>query len=351
MTVQTSIGTLAGRARLASLSIGQWSARKLDRAASRKTTSEAGAVADAARVNKYLLAGNDGLLKTVQSEANAARAAFDRLTLLWDRGSSILPADNAAALIAEMREAKARFDVAADDFCGDYATLRARAQDSLGELFNEADFPSAEWVRGRFRFDFDLFPFPAVSDDFRAAASDADHAALVAACESSIGRRLAAAQAETWERLTTPLRHMAETLRGYGKGSKLYDSVIGNLRDIAHLIPALNVGGDAALSATAAAALAALDGVSMDALKSDATVRDATASAAEAILRGIGAALPAPAPVPCIPAAPVAVAPVAPLPVPPAPVTIPAAPAPVAPAPRPLFAAPVKPAAGLRIGL
>ena len=50
-----SIHALTERAMVMTLSISRWQGHRLDKEASRKVTSEAGAAADAARVNKHLV--------------------------------------------------------------------------------------------------------------------------------------------------------------------------------------------------------------------------------------------------------------------------------------------------------
>ena len=90
----SQIGNLSNRAMLCTLSISQWSARKLDKAATNKTTSDAGASTDAARVNKFLLAGQDGSLKEIAKIATQARSVVYELTQPWDKaGATILSVD------------------------------------------------------------------------------------------------------------------------------------------------------------------------------------------------------------------------------------------------------------------
>src|SRR6185369_3013865 len=81
---------LAEKAVLASLNISQWSGRKLDRKITDEVNESHGAVADAGRYNKLLVA--KVTLDPIQQIVGEARSYHIRMTLPWsDSGTRILP--------------------------------------------------------------------------------------------------------------------------------------------------------------------------------------------------------------------------------------------------------------------
>lgn len=286
-TTTQQLGNISARCMLARLSISAWSARKLDRAASAKTTTEAGAQADAARVNKFLLAGNDAGLKAIAAIASQARQDFYALTAPWtDNGDRILTAQAWADLNSRLQAHSLAYAQSVDAFIsGDYADARGKARAALGDLFSEADFPAPWQVRRRFDFDFSFDSLPTAAD-FRVDLADADADMIRADIEARTQRRMADAVASVWQRLAESLQHVADTMHRLetGEQKRLFDSVLGNVREIAQQLPALNLTRDPALDAVAARVLAELGAVQTDTLKTDSAARKATQAAAQGIL-------------------------------------------------------------------
>jgi hypothetical protein len=290
------LGNLSARCMIARLSISAWTARKLDRAASSKTTTDAGARSDAARVNKFLLAGNDAQLKAIGTIATQARSDFYALTAPWtDNGDRILTSDAWSELNKRLQAHSLAYAQAVDTFIlGDYASARAKARDELGSLFSDADFPAPWQVRRRFDFDFAFDALPA-SADFRVDLADEDAEIIRADIEARTERRLAAAVSSVWQRLAESLQHAADTMTRLdtGEQKRLFGSVVGNVREIAAQLPALNLTRDPAMDAVAARVLATLGTVETETLKTDSQARAQVRTAATSILADI-AALTAP---------------------------------------------------------
>lgn len=292
-TATPAIGTVSARCMIARLSITQWTARKLDRTATTKTTTEAGAQADAARVNKYLMAGQDATLKAVAQIATQARTTFYARTAAWaDNGDRILSATGWQDLNREMRQAATRFAVAADAFLADYTQARDRARAALGALFSEDDFPTPSQVRRRFGFDFSVDTLP-TSTDFRVSLADDDARMIREDIERRTTDRLSGAVREVWQRLADSLQHIADTMRKLetGEQRKLFDSVLGNALEIADLLPGLNFGNDPMMDAIAAEVRASFAGFRTETLRTDPAARTQAATQATAILATVSAHL------------------------------------------------------------
>ncbi len=276
---------LGTKAMLATLTISIWSARKLDKAATAKTTTEAGANADAARVNKHLLAGQDAALKACQTIASAARAEHYRLTLPWnDNGPRILPVSLWKPLNTALQTSALTFQAAVDAFLIDYEQARDRARFSLGALFSDSDFPSARKVASKFSFDFNFENLPDASD-FRAALADDEADMIRKDMQARAADRYAAAMRDVWTRLYDAIQHISTTLPAYDNGNvkRFNDSIIGNLGDLLAILPGLNLTNDPQLSAIADRAAAELAGINPQTLRDDPTARSRATSSATAI--------------------------------------------------------------------
>ena len=286
------IGDMAARLMLARLNISQWSARKLDRSATSKTTNEAGAKADAARVNKFLLSGNDTGLKAIGAIATAARADYYALTAPWtDNGDRVLTADAWKELNGKLSAHSLTYAAAVDDFIRtDYTDARERARSALGALFDAADFPAPYIVRQKFGFDFSFDSLPTASD-FRVTLADDDAEMIRQDIERRTSRRMADAVASVWQRLHDSVQHVADTMARMesGEQKRLFDSVLANVRDIAQVLPALNLTRDPQMDAIAARVLSELGPVQTETLRDDPTARQRTRVKATSILAAMAA--------------------------------------------------------------
>lgn len=250
MTAQTlKIGALAECAVLVSLNISQWTARRFDRTASADVTSRAGASASAARVNKQLIERND--MAEIFSAVSKARETHDRMTLPWGmRGMSIL---NAAAYLDycnAMQPIQSQFEAAAAKFCATYPQLRDDAAKALGSLFKAEDYPAPEHIEKRFAFGVQFLPVPSAGD-FRVDIPNEAMAEMREQVERSAREASEAAVKSVFSRVKDVLSTMSTKLAEYQPATKdtkavgiFRDSLVGNVRELADTLPALNVFGD-----------------------------------------------------------------------------------------------------------
>lgn len=235
---------LSERAMLVSLSLGAWQGLAIDRDVTREVAERHDAE-NPGIFRKFLVARE--AVKTVQRVQREARGFFYAHTLPWiDGGMRIRPAERYIEFVAQIREWERRCEAAADAFAEAYPALVETARVELNGLFREEDYPSAEEVRARFRFEYHAAPLP-VADDFRVAlpASEAER------IRTELRRRLADAQAQAmadlWQRLHKAVTHAVEQL---SKPEQTFrDTLLGNLAELVELLPSLNIGGDERLAA------------------------------------------------------------------------------------------------------
>lgn len=288
MTIATNATATAGadlssRAMLVSLSITAWTARKLDKRVTNKVLADNHAPADAGRFNKTLIA--DELLKKITQIDNECRAEHYRLTLPWSNdGARILP----AKLFFDYREKMTAFrqqrETAVREFVDAYPELVRDARIRLNGLFNEADYPSAGRVAGRFTFNASYGPLP-TGDDFRVNLSDDELGRIRNDIDRQTRSAMADGMRDAWQRLYDVVRHAAERLSD--PDAIFRDTLIGNIRDICGLLPALNVTDDPQLETARQAVESALAGADPDTLRTNKPARQQTATAARAIADSI----------------------------------------------------------------
>lgn len=265
----------------ANISIGAWSGQRLDKGATAKLTQDAGADADAARVNKHLVPKES--LKDIASCAGQLRTLFNTRTLPWkDNGDRLLTRKMYQPFISQYEELKGAFNDAVDHFVTNvYPSDIGRAAFRMGDLFNQDDFPAASDLRRRFYVTLDI---GAVTEagDFRVDLDEEQLTRIRDRIEGENTARIARAMGDVWTRLNNTLQHFAETM---ADGDKVFrDSTVHNLTEIVELIPALNLMNDSNLTAIYKDLKSTLIGLSPKDLRKNPDVRNAAADEAQRII-------------------------------------------------------------------
>ena len=245
---------LTDRAMLAGLTITQWSARKHDKRVSDKVARDHDAGVDAGRYHKTLVAKE--ALKEIASVANEARGHHYTNTLPWaDNGARILPAANYWDYTQAQRALKERFQGTVARFREGYPHYVAEAQTRLKRLFRASDYPLAGELATKFRYEIAFTPLPS-AEDFRVSLGEVEEARIRSDIERRLTEATQTAMRDLWERVYNAVSHMRDRLKLYdvhpvsGKVQNPFrDSLVENLRDLAELLPKLNVTGDPALDA------------------------------------------------------------------------------------------------------
>ena len=141
---------LNDRALLVSLSISQWTARKLDKKATKEVADNNRASTSAGRYNKSLLPLNDQLAH-VHQKTGVIRDKFAKNTLPWGiDGTRILPSANYLQFMQDFRKEKSEWQYLVQNFLDNYDYLVAEAKRWLGDLYDEKDYPSKESITNKF---------------------------------------------------------------------------------------------------------------------------------------------------------------------------------------------------------
>ena len=225
---------------LVNLQIGVWTGHRLDREASARVTSEAHADADAARVNKHIIAKT--ALQPIVSAASSVRHHFYNKTLPWkDNGDRLLT----RALYTDFMQEHNKLS---DDFRRQvylfidltYPQAVAHAEFRMGDLFNPSDYPTPTALARKFYVGLDI---DAVTEagDFRVELEKSELQVVQKSMQDAMQTRLTRAMQDVWERVEQRLSHFADKM---GSDENFRRSTLENLEEIANLIPALNIVND-----------------------------------------------------------------------------------------------------------
>lgn len=280
----TTATTLQDRAMLVDLTVRQWAAGKTDRKVSDEVATQYNSDRSMGHYYKNLLARET--LERIRRIGNAAFNEHYYYTLPWaTSGARILSSAAFFYYMKKMREWKDKYQEAVDEFVTNYESYVADAAVRQNGLFRKEDYPSAKEVSAKFGFNYQVFPLPAAGD-FRVDLGTAEIKQIRKEIEESNKEAMRKAMAEVAARVSTVIEHMNERLKAYsgGMNGSFRDTLVSNVREMAELIPALNITNDPQLDGIAKDMLGILCQYDANTLRSDETARETTADAAAAIL-------------------------------------------------------------------
>jgi hypothetical protein len=288
--------SLNERTVLTCLHIGSYNGKAVDREITEEVSEQHHAdLKDAGRYSKQLIATK--FLKPVTSKISNARRIHRLLTLPWDDDARILSNTGFNQYTETMRLQRLGVEAAAAEFVAHWAEFINEARTRLGNMFSYEDYPVAEVVGKKFYVDVEIKPVPAAGD-FRAELSDAHVKAVTKDIERRTEERLGRAMDDVFERIQDATSKMVEKLRAYkprviGEANEgvFRDSLVYNLRELAELIPALNITNDKRLDELHTRLLADCTKHEPDELREDEKLRRKTADAAEKILAKVNSYL------------------------------------------------------------
>lgn len=281
---------LSERAVLTSLHIGMWAGEVLDRKITDEVATTHNAEKDAGRYTKRLFSrkAQHGIVVCL----NEARRAHRAMTLPWgDDGTRILSAAGFMLHSESMRDARIRFEEAVEAFLRDYPNEHmAEAKVRLKKMFDANDYPPLEKARNRFNFDVEITPVPE-RGDLRVKLSNEQVKSITKDIEQRTQQRLDAAMQDVFIRIRDVAERMAERLRafkphpGMGRPEGIFkDSLVGNIKELAELLPSLNLTEDQRIEDLRQRLINELTAFDPKELREDIVIREQTARNAEDIL-------------------------------------------------------------------
>lgn len=233
---------------LVSLNISQWSARKIDRKATSQVAQANNVQATSGAYYKSLVEG--GALEEIKKLVTKVRTSHYNRTLPWsDAGPRVLSNVGYFDYVQEMAAYAAEFDKLVDQFLQEYPLMRQEAKRLLGSLFNDDDYPDLQAVADKFSFKTSITPLP-MGDDFRCDIGAAEVERIRAEITANTNAAMQKAVDEAFERVTKVVESFVDRLAD--PDTVFRDSLVVNARDLADILPSLNVTNDPRLAELAA---------------------------------------------------------------------------------------------------
>lgn len=231
---------LSSKALLVSVTISQWTARKVDARATDTAHVAHKATRAAGKYHKRLLPDAPELAKISAISSNIRKYVNDQ-TLPWlTDGTRILSGKNYFNFTSTIQAMRGEFDRAVLEFKQTYPSLKMKAIQDLGDLYTGAEYPDLESLSDKFGVSVDFFPMPDKSDfrveisefeksEFERKIKDTENKAM-----RDIGNRLLSVLKIATERLSDPSAIFRESL-------------LENIKEMASLVPSLNIHDDPTL--------------------------------------------------------------------------------------------------------
>jgi len=270
---------------IVTLSVSQWTARRLDKKVTDKVNKQHHASKDAGRYNKLLVSKDR--MDAIQKIVGSIRTYHYKQTLCWgDNNERLLTTENFFDYSSQMQKFQSDFEKEVAEFLKNYDKVITEAKRRLKRMFNKSDYPSKSEIQEKFGFDYKFFPVP--DSDLRVKLSKADVSKLQKKLEQEINSRISEAVKDIWERVREQLSKMKEKLKD--KEAIFRDSLFENLKELIALIPKLNVTKDVNIARVCneMAALVA----DPDDVRNNPSVRSDKAKEVDAVMKKFGAFFP-----------------------------------------------------------
>jgi hypothetical protein len=268
------------KAILMTLSLSSFSPRKTDKRVTSQVLNQHAAASDAGKFVKNLLP--DEAIEPIKKLDGEIRQFHYDNTVPWgDDGLRLLPILRYDPYMEKMRQNRAARETLVQKFLENYQRWVENAPARLSGLFNPGDYPPRDVAAKKFQFKLQCQPVPDAGD-FRVDVPNEELDALRRSVDERVAEAAKLAHQDLCRRLAEPLAAMVERLSQ--PDAIFRDTLVGNLREIVALIPALNLTGDPQLEAVRQRVLAELAHYTPEQLRANKDDREAAAAKAQAIL-------------------------------------------------------------------
>jgi len=280
----------------ADLSLSIWQGTKTDRRASEELETSKAATHGTAKVVKTLLAGNE-TMKACTSAYGRIRTWFYRNTLSMGNGIYAIPTVNAMKFLGQFAKLHDEAVTARDELIAQYDDAVAEAQQRLGNLFNPADYPRKDQVEALFQAYLRCSPMHAVNDYDRLVLPARLLTGLKDIYAAQIEQQANAAVTDLQGRMLAELNRMVEQFGKVERGerTKLFKSLIDNMRGLVDLARGIGSLDNGLLSSTVSAIEEKLLAYEIGAYKDNPVMAREAREAAQSIIKQISTSAPTPA--------------------------------------------------------
>lgn len=224
---------------LIELTISRWTATKHDKAVSAEV-EQAHAAKDAGRYNKRLI--DKVHLATVDTLAGQIRKFHYSRTLPWsDKGQRLLPSKLFMDYRQDIASYKTQFEKATQDFLTKYPQLVQDARQRLGTMYQPADYPSVDELKGAFGIELLITPVPDAGD-FRVEVDKETQDEIRQQITDAVNERQTKAVKDCYARAREVLQRISDQCSK--KDGRIHDSLMENASDLVSVLSGLNITDD-----------------------------------------------------------------------------------------------------------
>lgn len=185
--------SIASSGMLVRLHITTWTAEKLDKEQTERVLQDNNAERDAGKFKKNLMSGSK-LVKELNNDVTKVRHWCDKQTMPWEhRGANYLPTSLFMEFKQGWNKRKSALEGQADNIAANYAALKETAKRTLGSMYREEEYPTAEEVRAKYSFKVYFTPVPE-SGHFAIDLAAEELEETKRSCDKLIEERVAEAQ-------------------------------------------------------------------------------------------------------------------------------------------------------------
>jgi len=254
--MSTSISELvAGAFVLTEVTVRSRSFVKKDKAVTDQAIANNHASADAGSFHKNLFASASGELRALKKAGAAARTYLYNKTTPYDtgqgslqKGARLLPATQSLDFIQGFGELEATYMTALDGFKQVYDQRKQQALAALGAMGDSSEYPEVYELDEYFGIELSMNPVPTSAQLPDSLPIEVMEQAAKDMAQTQMDS-LSNAIADTRDRLGDELARMAGVLKRHSEGekTKLYGSLLDNMRNVTDLLDATNITNDPAL--------------------------------------------------------------------------------------------------------
>lgn len=248
-------------------------------------------IKDGGKVKVHKLSMNKEYFDKIKKIQNKAISYFYMNTSKYPHlGWQLLPVVNHDKIMKALRGFKEEFEVAYDEMRDQIQTYKDTMKDLLGDLYNEYDYPSLSDMDRKFCFNIERSVVPNSGNLIADIAVD-EFEEIRNEVETASEHALEVAMQSAWNKLIKVITRLRNRLMEPEKGSKrnpvIFDSLIGNIRELVNILPALNITENPDMHRIIQELERDITPLEVDDLKEDAEKRSEVARKADDILRSL----------------------------------------------------------------
>ena len=287
--------SLASSAVLVSVDISVWSATKQDRGISDEVTTSKNADKSAGRYVKNLLA-NHPKHKAVVNYRQTIYNWLQRRTYRWNQSQQLLPSIDVPKFKQEYHEHEIAFHALVDSLVTDYDSIVSDMAFKQGDMFNRADYPSAEQVKTKFSLNLYVSEVP--TNDFRCGIAKDIADDLFTTLSNQAQGIIESIGLEQSQRLMAVMESIShccgvDEVTQHGKENvvrrrKIYDTTIQKALEMCESFKRFNLKNDSGLELARASLEKVLNGVKAEDIRDSDAVRHHVKEGIDDILSKFG---------------------------------------------------------------